>query len=88
MAYMREDMVSRAGYSGLGSLATNLIGGVGNVLTSWASSSSGGTTALTPQQQADIAAAQAAQSDHTMLYLGLGVAGIAAYFMLRKKKGG
>lgn len=94
MAYVSNTIISRPGYSGIGSwwgdIASSLgpaLSAVGAAQAAKDAAANGGATTLTAEQQADIAAAQAARdSDHTMLYVGLGVAGLAAYLLLRKKK--
>lgn len=89
MAYTRNDMVSRAGYSGVGDVWDSITGAAGSVLKFYGSEQAAqGAAAATAQANRDLTAALSARqgiSTETLLIGGAAV-GIVALLLLRKKK--
>lgn len=88
MAYARNNLVSRAGYAGLGGFWDTIesIAG-GTVKVYGAAEQAAGAAAATAQQNQDLAAALAAnQGIGTGTIMLLAVAGFGAYLLLRKPK--
>jgi len=85
MAYMRNDLISRSGYSGVGDIWDTITGAAGSALKIYGSQQqAAGAAAAT---SADLNAALAAQQGiGTGTILLLGGVGIAAFLLLRKKK--
>lgn len=88
MAYTRNDLVSRSGYSGVGDIWDSITGAAGSVLKFYGTEQQAqGAAAAASQTNKDLAAALAARqgiSTETLVIGGLAV-GLAAYFLLRKK---
>lgn len=92
MAYERDNLISRAGYSsdpGLGDVWDSITGAAGGVLDFWGKQQQAvGAAQQAAQTNKDLAAALAAQqgggiSTETIM-IGAGVA-LVAFFLLRKK---
>lgn len=91
MAYMRDKIISRPGYSGFGSW-TDTIGDIakGAVNFFGAQQRAAGAQEALQQSNQQLIAAQAAQSQGpstTVLVAGAAGVGLIAYLLLRKKKG-
>lgn len=87
MAYMRNDLVSRAGYSGVGDVWDSITGAAGSVLKFYGTEQQAqGAAAASAQANRDLTTALAARQgiDTTTIML-LGGAGLLAFFLLRKK---
>lgn len=88
MAYFRNNLISRAGYSGVGGFV-DTVGDVAKGALSFFGAqqrAAGAQEALT-QTNKDLIAAQAAQAgpSTTTLVIGAGILGLAAYMLMRKK---
>lgn len=89
MAYFRNNLVSRAGYGGMGGFFDTVGDIAKGAVTFFGSQqrAAGASDALT-QANKDLIAAQAAQGPSTTVIVGgLAVVGLAAFLLLRKKKG-
>lgn len=90
MAYLRNNLISRARYAGVGGF-TDTVGDIakGAITFFGAQQRAAGATDALTQANKDLLAAQAAQAGPSteMIVLGLGVLGVAAFLLLRKKKG-
>lgn len=87
MAYERNTLVSRQGYSGMGDIWDSITGAAGSVLKFYGSQQQAqGAAAAAAQTNKDLAAALAAKSgmDTTTLLL-IGGLGLGAVLLLRKK---
>lgn len=84
MAYQRNNLISRPGYSGFGDIWDTLTGAAGGVLKVYgASQQAQGAAAAS---NADLQAALAAQQGPGMgTILLLGALGVGAFLLLRKK---
>lgn len=87
MAYMRNDLISRAGYSGVGDIWDSISGAVGSVVKFYgAEQQAQGAAAAAAAQNRDLTNALAAkQGIDTTTMLLIGGVGLAAFLMLRKK---
>jgi hypothetical protein len=89
MAYERNDLVSRAGYSGVGDIWDTITGAAGSVLKFYGTEQQAqGAAAASQQANRDLQAALLARqgiSTSTLLIGGAAV-GIVALILLRKKK--
>lgn len=88
MAYMRNDLIARRGYSGMGDVWDTITGAAGSVLKFYgAEQQAQGAAAATAQANRDLTAALMAQQGPSMgTILLIGGAGLAAFLLLRKKK--
>jgi LPXTG-motif cell wall-anchored protein len=85
MAYMRNDMVVRSGYSGMGSWFDTLISDAGSVLQIYGSTQQAQGAAA--QSNRDLQAALAAQQGtSTTSVLLIGGLALGAFLLLRRKK--
>ena len=85
MAYMRNDLISRPGYSGYGDILDDIIGGAGKVLQVYGAQQQAQGAAA--QSQRDLQAALAAQQGpSTGTILLLGGAALAAVLLLSKRR--
>lgn len=87
MAYMRNNLVARKGYNGMGDIWDSITGAAGSVLKFYGSEQQAvGAAAAATQQNRDLTAALLARQgpDLTTIAL-LGGAGLAAYLLLRKR---
>lgn len=89
MAYERNNLVSRPGYSGFGDIWDSITGAAGGVLKFYgAEQQAQGAAAASAQANKDLTAALAARgggiSTETLLIGGAAV-GLVAFIMLRKK---
>lgn len=84
MAYTRNNLISRPGYSGVGGFMDTITGAAGSVLNFWnAQQQAAGAAA---QSQRDLQAAMAAQGGiGTGTIVLLGGVGVVAYLLLRKR---
>ncbi len=92
MAYLRNNLVSRAGYGGSMGGFFDTVGDIakGTVTFFGAQQRAAGATDALTQANKDLIAAQAAQNagpSPALIVGGLAVAGLAAFIILRKKKG-
>ena len=87
MAYERNNLVSRPGYAGMGDWWDSISDVAGGVLKFYGSAQQAqGAAAATAQTNRDLAAALAAnQGISTSTILLLGVAGLGAVLLLRKR---
>ncbi len=87
MAYTKNNLISRAGYSGVGDWWDTITDAVGSGLKFYGNQQAAtGAAAVTAQQNKDLTAALLARQGmgmETMLLIG-GV-GLAAFLLLRKK---
>ena len=85
MAYTTKNtLISRAGYSGVGDIWDTITGAAGAVVKAYGAETAAAGAAA--QQNRDLAAALAARSGPDMsTILILGVAGLGAFLLLRKK---
>lgn len=89
MAYIRSNLISRQGYSGLGDVWDDITGAAGAVVTGFGKEQQAvGAQAQAAQQNQILANALAAQSGgiSTTTLVLLGGVGFAAYMLMRKKK--
>jgi len=85
MAYTRNNLISRPGYSGVGDVWDTITGAAGSVLNFWGSQQQAAGAAA--QSQRDLQAAMLGQQGiGTGTILLLGAAGVGAYLLFRKKK--
>ena len=86
MAFMRNNLVSRAGYSGVGDFWDDISAVAGGALKFYGSAAQAqGAAAATAQTNKDLAAALAAnQGIGTGTIVLLGVVGLGAFLLLRK----
>ncbi len=85
MAYMRNDMIVRSGYSGVGGILDDIISGAGDVLKVYgATQQAQGAAAQSTRDMQAALAAQSGPSTTTILLIG-GLA-VGAFLLLRKKK--
>jgi len=85
MAYTRNNLISRPGYSGVGDVWDTITGAAGSVVKFWGAEQQAAGAAA--QSQRDLQAAMAAQQGiGTGTILLLGGVGLAAFLLLRKKK--
>lgn len=85
MAYMRNDLISRSGYSGYGDWLDDVIGGAGKVLQVYGAQQQAQGAAA--QSQRDLQAALAAQQGpSTGTILLIAGAGLAAVMLFSKKR--
>lgn len=85
MAYTtKNNLISRAGYSGVGDIWDTITGAAGAVVKAYGSEQAAAGAAA--QQNRDLAAALAARSgpDMTTIMI-LGAVGVGAFLILRKK---
>ena len=87
MAYQRNNLVSRSGYSGVGDLWDTISDAGGAVLKIYGSQQQAqGAAAATAQANRDLTTALMARQGISMTTVALiGGAGLAAYLLLRKK---
>jgi hypothetical protein len=88
MAYMRNDLIARRGYSGVGDIWDTITGAAGSVLKFYGTEQQAqGAAAATAQANRDLTAALMAQQGPGMgTILLLGGVGVVAYLLLSKKK--
>lgn len=88
MAYMRNNLVVRSGYSGVGDWWDTVTSAAGSALKIYgAEQQAQGAAAQAAQSNRDLTAALAAQQGPGMgTILVIGGVGLAAYLLLRKKK--
>lgn len=85
MAYMRNDLISRTGYSGLGSWLDTLLSDAGSVLQIYgATQQAQGAAAQSSRDMQAALAAQSGPSTGTVLLIG-GLA-VGAFLLLRRRK--
>lgn len=85
MAYMRNDLISRTGYSGVGDVWDTITGAASSALKIYGSEQAAQGAAA--QSSRDLQAALAAQSGpSTTTILLIGGLAVGAFLMLRKKK--
>lgn len=87
MAYQRNNLISRSGYSGVGDVWDDILGGAGQVLKFYGSAQQAQGAATAAQQtNRDLAAALAAHQgpDMTTLLI-IGAAGLGAFLLLRNR---
>lgn len=84
MPYVKNNLISRPGYSGVGDVWDTISGAAGSVVKFWGQQEQAAGAAA--QSQRDLQAALAAQSGPSMTtILLLGAAGVAAFMLLRKR---
>jgi len=88
MAYIRSNLISRQGYSGLGDVWDDITGAAGAVVTGFGKEQQAvGAQAQAAQQNQILANALASQGGiSTTTLVLLGAAGFAAYMLMKKKK--
>jgi hypothetical protein len=89
MAYIRSNLISRQGYSGLGDTWDDITGAAAAVVTGFGKEQQAvGAQAQAAQQNQILANALAAQSGgiSTTTLMLVGAAGLAAYMLMKKKK--
>lgn len=87
MAYTKNHLISRAGYSGVGDIWDSISGAAGSIVKFYgAEQQAVGAAAATSQQNKDLTAALAAKAGigTETLLIGGGLA-LVAYLLLRKK---
>jgi LPXTG-motif cell wall-anchored protein len=85
MAYMRNDLISRTGYSGMGGWLDTVLSDAGSVLQIYGSTQQAKGAAMQSSQDLQAAlAAQQGSSTTTILLIG-GLA-VGAFLLLRRKK--
>jgi hypothetical protein len=87
MAYTKNNLISRPGYSGMGDFWDSITGAAGSVLKFYGSQQQAvGAATATAQQNRDLTAAlMAQQGGGTTTMLLLGGAGLALYLLMRKR---
>jgi hypothetical protein len=84
MAYMRNDLIARTGYSGVGGVLDTILSDAGSVLSIYGSTQQAQGAAA--QSSRDLQAALAAQSgSSTTTILLIGGLAVGAFLLLRKK---
>lgn len=87
MAYMRNNLVSRSGYSGFGDIWDSITGAASSVLKFYGTEQQAvGAAAATQQQNRDLTAALMSRQGIGSDVMVLGGAALVAYLLLRKKK--
>jgi len=89
MAYERNDLVSRPGYSGFGDIWDTITGAAGSVVKFYgAEQQAQGAAAASAQANKDLTAALAARSggiSTETLVIGAAAVGLVAFLVMRKK---